>query len=122
MGCLYLSLFFSTVFYLFLTFLSDRCTAKWRTVDILQVTDITLNGVSVTSDASLFQRGKGIIVDSGTTDTYLPKSVAKGFSKAWQAATGSVSHLNATFETVCLVLCPLRPSAAFVSLGGERRE
>lgn len=52
--------------------------------------DITLDGMSVTSDPSVFQRGKGIIVDSGTTDTYLPKSVAKGFSQAWKAATGSV--------------------------------
>ncbi|CAN0364589.1 unnamed protein product, partial [Hapterophycus canaliculatus] len=57
-----------------------------------QVTDITLNGVSVESDASVYQRGKGIIVDSGTTDTYLPRSVAKGFSKAWESVTGSVSH------------------------------
>lgn len=56
------------------------------------MTDITLNGVSIESDASVYQRGKGIIVDSGTTDTYLPKTVAKGFSKAWEAATGSVSN------------------------------
>lgn len=51
---------------------------------------MTLDGVSIASDPSVFQRGKGIIVDSGTTDTYLPKSVAKGFSNAWEAATGSV--------------------------------
>lgn len=51
---------------------------------------MTLDGMSITSDPSVFQRGKGIIVDSGTTDTYLPKSVAKGFSQAWEAATGSV--------------------------------
>lgn len=55
-----------------------------------QVDDMTLDGMSVTTDPSVFQRGKGIIVDSGTTDTYLPKTVAKGFSKAWEASTGSV--------------------------------
>lgn len=51
---------------------------------------MTLDGVSISNEPSIFQRGKGIIVDSGTTDTYLPKFVAKGFSKAWEAATGSV--------------------------------
>lgn len=54
--------------------------------------DITLNGHSIESEPSVYQRGKGIIVDSGTTDTYLPKSVANGFSKAWQATTGNVRH------------------------------
>ena len=54
--------------------------------------DITLNGISITSDATVYQKGKGIIVDSGTTDTYLPKSVASGFSKAWEAVTGSVRN------------------------------
>lgn len=55
-----------------------------------QVDDITLNGVSIESNPSVYQRGKGIIVDSGTTDTYLPKSVAVGFSKAWEKSTGTV--------------------------------
>lgn len=50
-----------------------------------------MNRVSIAKDAAIFQRGKGIIVDSGTTDTYLPRSVAKGFSAAWEGATGSVS-------------------------------
>lgn len=58
----------------------------------MQVLDITLNGISITSDATVYQKGKGIIVDSGTTDTYLPKSVASGFSKAWEAVTGSVRN------------------------------
>lgn len=56
----------------------------------MQVLDITLNGISIESDPTVYQKGKGIIVDSGTTDTYLPKSVAKGFSKAWESVTGSV--------------------------------
>eukprot|EP00903_Cladosiphon_okamuranus_P013533 g12605.t1 len=61
-------------------------SSGWFTV---KVDDMTLDGISISSDPSIYQRGKGIIVDSGTTDTYLPKSVAKGFSDAWEAATGS---------------------------------
>lgn len=56
----------------------------------MQVLDITLDGVSIESDPTVYQRGKGIIVDSGTTDTYLPRSVATGFSNAWEKSTGSV--------------------------------
>lgn len=57
-----------------------------------QVDKITLDGVSIAKDSSVFQRGKGTIVDSGTTDTYLPKTVAQGFSNAWEKTTGSVSR------------------------------
>jgi len=32
--------------------------------------------------------GKGVIVDSGTTDTYLNKNMAKGFNKMWKKVTG----------------------------------
>ncbi|CAN0101687.1 unnamed protein product [Pylaiella littoralis] len=63
-------------------------TAENRAPSV-KVTDITLNGVSIATDASVFQNGKVMTVVSGTTDTYLPKSLAKGFSDAWEAATGS---------------------------------
>lgn len=78
----------------YLTFVFDvECPPLVRGNDdgIVQVTDITLNGVSIATDASVFQNGKVMTVVSGTTDTYLPKSLAKGFSDAWEAATGSVS-------------------------------
>ncbi|CBJ25999.1 aspartyl protease [Ectocarpus siliculosus] len=55
----------------------------------VKVTDVTLNGVSITTDASVFQKGTGIKIVSGTTNTYLPRAVAEGFSAAWEAATGS---------------------------------
>ncbi|CAN0471651.1 unnamed protein product, partial [Ectocarpus sp. 8 AP-2014] len=55
----------------------------------VKVTDVTLNGVSITTDASVFQKGPGIQIGSGTTDTHLPRAVAEGFSDAWEAATGS---------------------------------
>ena len=68
-----------------------------------------MNGVSIEADASVYERGKGIIVDSGTTDTYLPKSAAKGFSKAWEATTGSVSEEERKYVTLTLAVlcCPL---------------
>ena len=41
-------------------------------------------------NADLFQMnsGKGVIVDSGTTDTYLHRSVAGPFNEIWQKVTG----------------------------------
>lgn len=35
-----------------------------------------------------FSGGKGTILDSGTTDTYLPQAVAEHFSDAWTELTG----------------------------------
>jgi hypothetical protein len=53
----------------------------------LQVTDVRLNGVSLGTMGS-FNAGKGVIVDSGTTDTYLPRSVAETFTRVWRDAVG----------------------------------
>lgn len=58
---------------------------------IVQVMDITLNGVSIAADASVFQSNRGFNVVSGTTDTYLPRAMAASFKDAWKAVTGSVS-------------------------------
>ena len=44
--------------------------------------------IPVRVDAKTLNSGKGVIVDSGTTDTYLNKRVAKEFTKAWKKATG----------------------------------
>lgn len=49
--------------------------------------------VRVNINARVVNSGKGVIVDSGTTDTYLSKSVAPAFKKAWKEATGkSYAH------------------------------
>lgn len=49
--------------------------------------------IRVRVDIASLNSGKGVIVDSGTTDTYLNKGVAKEFGKAWKKATGTVySH------------------------------
>jgi hypothetical protein len=49
--------------------------------------------IKVRMDPTKLNSGKGVIVDSGTTDTYLNKRVMKEFSKAWKKATGKTySH------------------------------
>lgn len=35
-----------------------------------------------------YNRGQGTIVDSGTTDTYMPRSMAGAFSRVFKEATG----------------------------------
>jgi Xylanase inhibitor N-terminal len=45
--------------------------------------------IKVRMDPATLNSGKGVIVDSGTTDTYLNKQVLKEFNKAWMLATGS---------------------------------
>ena len=50
--------------------------------------------IKVRINANLLNSGKGVIVDSGTTDTYLNKRVAADFTKAWKKATGrAYSHV-----------------------------
>jgi len=49
--------------------------------------DYTLTLVS--ADVGRMNSGKGVIVDSGTTDTYLHSSLRSSFAKAWKEATGN---------------------------------
>lgn len=44
--------------------------------------------VRVGVDLASLNSGKGVIVDSGTTDTYLNKAVGPAFRRAWKMATG----------------------------------
>ncbi len=44
--------------------------------------------IKVRLNAKTLNSGKGVIVDSGTTDTYLNKRVAADFTNAWRKATG----------------------------------
>jgi hypothetical protein len=56
--------------------------------------------------SSAFRRGKGTILDSGTTDTYLPKAIAKAFAAAWALYTRvtlsnrTLRFTHAEFETL----------------------
>jgi len=64
-------------------------TMKWNAMTYsgswfrVAVREVKVGTHSIGSTSS-FQSGKGTIVDSGTTDTYLPRSVAGGFKTAFQ--------------------------------------
>jgi hypothetical protein len=72
----------------------------WFTVFVKNIYVREQGGQSVTPDgphqklqrvnANLFEMnsGKGVIVDSGTTDTYLHRSVAGPFNEVWEKVTG----------------------------------
>ncbi|CAN0409020.1 unnamed protein product, partial [Laminaria digitata] len=57
---------------------------------VLEVVGAKLGGLTIAGDAELtaFRSGGGTIVDSGTTDTYLPEALARGFLETWKVATG----------------------------------
>jgi len=42
----------------------------------------------INADIYAMNSGKGVIIDSGTTDTYLHESIAKSFEKVWERVTG----------------------------------
>ncbi len=44
--------------------------------------------------STIFNSGKGTIVDSGTSDTYLPKSISKEFRRLWETFTDGKKHSN----------------------------
>jgi len=52
--------------------------------------------------------GKGVIMDSGTTDTYLHESIAAPFEKVWRRVTGGRTYSNAPvkMEEKDLLLLP----------------
>ncbi len=50
-------------------------------------------------DPAKVNRDRGVIVDSGTTDTYLCSSIRKEFSKAWKEATGTEYSNSAIYLT-----------------------
>jgi Xylanase inhibitor N-terminal/Xylanase inhibitor C-terminal len=59
----------------------------------LQVWEVRLGGICVACGVDspalrAFDGGKGTILDSGTTDTYLPQAVAERFLEVWFALTG----------------------------------
>lgn len=65
--------------------------ANWFGVQILQVQiQSKLNGQSypVTNKTNLFNTGKGVIIDSGTTDTYLPKALTADINAAFLKVSG----------------------------------
>ncbi|GMH52578.1 hypothetical protein TrRE_jg4904 [Triparma retinervis] len=57
----------------------------------IAVTAVRLGGSALTGAArtlAAFNRNNGVVLDSGTTDTYLPKAVKGDFEGAWRRETG----------------------------------
>jgi len=86
----------------------------------LRVADVLLNGRSIADGAAVavFNKGKGVLVDSGTTDTYLPSIVKAAFQREWRRATGGEErHDNGKREVSRLEFEKL-PTLTFVFEGG----
>ncbi|RLN91990.1 hypothetical protein BBJ28_00006817 [Nothophytophthora sp. Chile5] len=56
------------------------------------VKDIRVNGASLGIDAGTLNSGKGVIVDSGTTDTFFAASGKRSFQNAFEAASGGKQY------------------------------
>jgi hypothetical protein len=60
----------------------------------LHVGDICITCGKYKSALSSFRQGKGTILDSGTTDTFLPEAVATSFAKAWKNVTSGMNYFK----------------------------
>jgi hypothetical protein len=68
--------------------------SSWFAVEVV---DIKVAGVSLGVSSSVYQEGKGMIVDSGTTDTYLPSKIATAFKTQWEGASG-YKYMNSKMQ------------------------
>jgi ferredoxin len=74
-----------------LNFAKLRPSGSWFGVRVMKVQfqdRATKAFKDISSNAALFDAGKGSIVDSGTTDTYLPASLATPFKNLFKEITG----------------------------------
>jgi Xylanase inhibitor N-terminal len=89
-----------------MVYAKNMASSGWFTVYVKNIYIRSGGGQSATSrsdqrtirvriDPGLLNSGKGVIVDSGTTDTYLNQAVAREFNRAWKRATGKAySHAS----------------------------
>jgi len=89
--------------------------AGWFTVKLL---DIRMGGTSIGVPATTFASGKGTIVDSGTTDTYLPRRAADKFKAAWAAHVGASPKYANTKLAFTASQAKKLPVLTFVFEGG----
>lgn len=83
-----------------MVYAKNMATMGWFTVFVrnvyIQSSDPSLDHeervTRIPIDISAVNSGKGVIVDSGTTDTYLHKKLAKSFGKIWKEVTGKDYH------------------------------
>jgi hypothetical protein len=73
-------------------------SSSFYTIEVVAfiVGDIELKGYTDRFISDAFNAGKGTVVDSGTTDTYIPKQVAPQFIRAWEKITKTKYHNEAT--------------------------
>ncbi|CAN0304270.1 unnamed protein product, partial [Ascophyllum nodosum] len=71
----------------------------------VKVEGVLLGGTQIATQKTLelFELGTGVIVDSGTTDTYLPQAIASEWHSAW-LATSKTPFQNCIQENFCMNL------------------
>ena len=91
--------------------------AGWFTVALK---DILVEGKSIGVAASVYATGKGTIVDSGTTDTYLPRRAAERFRAAWHAHMGPSPKYGNTKLQYTAQQAAKFPTLTYVFEGGVK--
>ncbi|ETV94581.1 hypothetical protein H310_11849 [Aphanomyces invadans] len=64
-------------------------TSGWFTVEVL---DILIGNVSLNVPPSWYNSGRGVIVDSGSTDSYMPSSVGSAFAALYKKMAHGVAY------------------------------
>ena len=93
-----------------------RSTSGWYTVALAEV---WIDSVKVNAQKRYYQSGKGTIVDSGTTDTYLPSATHSAFLSAWTSAGVDWAFSNKKHKLTETEVYAL-PTIHFVFDGGVR--
>mmetsp|Transcript_6199 Transcript_6199/g.7850 ORF Transcript_6199/g.7850 Transcript_6199/m.7850 type:complete len:428 (+) Transcript_6199:242-1525(+) len=87
------------------TSLTNRHLERMETIPLsknngyfsIDIQDFYIGGVPIKSKNEIpliFNKGKGTILDSGTSDTYLPIAIANEFKRVWTEVTNGQSHSN----------------------------
>jgi len=94
-------------------------SSGWFTVHLDYV---SVGGTKLDVQDSVYNSGKGVIVDSGTTDTYLPRKMAGQFKKAWKDIVGKeYGNTKMTFSDEQFAKLPVI-SFAFKDVNGKKIE
>jgi hypothetical protein len=86
---------------------------------VVEVTGVRVGHVELQGVSSAFQIGTGTIVDSGTTDTYLPQAVTEPFERAFKKVTGGLNFAGGMVYSLTPDQLQALPSVFFNLDGGE---
>ena len=92
----------------------------WYTITLLDIQLMaqgTREKKSLNVDASKYSSGKGVIVDSGTTDTYLPQAIQAVFAQKFRELSG-IEFSSANFKLTDRQLMSI-PNVVFVLQGTD---